>query len=113
MRSANQESSPYIQVQGAKNSRSKKETKPIGQKERIMKMNNTMTLNLNEMEMVNGGWDLWGSVKGALIGAGSGAVVGAIGGAILAGGIGAVPGALGGATAGAIGGFLAGGQAVE
>lgn len=39
----------------------KKETKPTGQKERIMKMNNTMTLNLNEMEMVNGGWDLWGS----------------------------------------------------
>ena len=50
-----------------------------------MKMNNTMTLNLNEIEMVNGGWDLWGSVKGALIGAGSGAVVGAIGG-FLAGG---------------------------
>ena len=51
-----------------------------------MKTNNTMPLNLNEMEMVNGGWDLWGSVKGALIGAGSGAVVGAIDGAILAGG---------------------------
>ena len=31
-------------------------------------MNNTMTLNLNEMEMVNGGWDFWGSIKGALIG---------------------------------------------
>ena len=74
---------------------------------------NMMELNLDEMEMVNGGWDLWGSVKGALIGAGSGAVVGAIGGAILAGGIGAVPGALGGATASAIGGFLAGGQEVE
>ena len=68
---------------------------------------NTMELNMNEMEMVNGGWSLKGVLKeagkyagiyaaagggimlvvsgpaGAVVGAGAGALVGGVGGALI------------------------------
>ena len=39
---------------------------------------NTMELNLNEMEQVNGGWDWLTAAMGALIGGSGGAAIGVI-----------------------------------
>ena len=60
---------------------------------------NTMELNLNEMEMVNGGFDwvkavVWGTV-GATVGAGVGASVGGIPGMVVGGGVGGAVGVVG------------------
>ena len=74
---------------------------------------NTMELSMEEMELINGGFDLWGAIKGALIGAGTGAVGGAIGGAIIGGGVGAIPGALAGALVGGAAGAVAGGREMD
>lgn len=59
-----------------------------------------MELNLNEMEMINGGWNwkksvLWGvfgTVIGASIGAQIGGAPGAVAGAIIGGGAGVASG---------------------
>ena len=54
---------------------------------------NTMELNLDEMEMVNGGWNwkesiFWG-VVGGTAGAGVGGQIGGVPGAIIGGAVGA------------------------
>ena len=61
---------------------------------------NTIELNLNEMEMINGGWKwkkslLWGvfgTVIGASIGAQIGGAPGAVAGALIGGGAGVASG---------------------
>ena len=61
---------------------------------------NMKELNLNEMEMINGGWDwgksvLWGivgTVAGAAIGAQIGGAPGAVAGAVIGGGAGVLSG---------------------
>ena len=61
---------------------------------------NTMELNLNEMEMINGGWDwvksvLWGvfgTVVGASLGASIGGAPGAVAGGLIGGGAGIATG---------------------
>ena len=60
---------------------------------------NTMELNLNEMEVVNGGFDwvktvVWGAV-GATVGAGIGASVGGIPGMVVGGVVGGAIGVVG------------------
>ena len=60
----------------------------------------TMELNLNEMEMINGGWDwaksvLWGvfgTVVGASLGASIGGAPGAVAGGLIGGGAGIATG---------------------
>lgn len=61
--------------------------------------NNMMELNMEQMEMINGGWDwfktvFWGTV-GAVAGAGIGAQVGGIPGAVVGGIIGGAVGVSG------------------
>ena len=61
---------------------------------------NMKELNLNEMELVNGGWS-WkncgiGAVAGALLGAAGGALAGGLAGAAICGVGGAVAGAFAG-----------------
>ena len=61
---------------------------------------NMKELNLNEMEMINGGWDwgksiLWGivgTIAGAAIGAQIGGAPGAVAGAVIGGGAGVLSG---------------------
>ena len=61
---------------------------------------NMMELNMNELEMVNGGWNigksiLWGivgTVVGASIGAQIGGAPGAVAGAVICGGAGVLSG---------------------
>ena len=73
---------------------------------------NTMELNLNELETVNGG-DVWdhvlGVFTGAMGGAFTGMAAGGLGGLGVAGPAGAVTGGLGGFAVGAVGGAVAGG----
>ena len=61
----------------------------------------TMELNLNEMEGINGGWN-WAA---AIVGGVSGAFAGAVLGAYAGGPIGAV---IGGIAGGAVGGIICG-----
>lgn len=61
---------------------------------------NAMELNLNEMEMINGGWNwkeciFWGTV-GTVAGAGVGAHVGGVPGAVIGGVVGGAIGAAAG-----------------
>jgi hypothetical protein len=97
--------SPYIQVQGAiqqlaRTVRNMKERK----KRRMNTMNtNTMELNMNEMEMVNGG-----SFLSILKGTALGIVIGATFGGSAAGPYGAL---VGGAAGGVVGGILGGAMA--
>ena len=58
----------------------------------------TMELNMNEMEMVNGG-NLFGCMIAAIVGAGKGALTGGAAGMVVAGPPGAVVGAVVGALA--------------
>ena len=61
---------------------------------------NVMELNLNEMEMINGGWNwkksvfwgVFGTVIGASIGASIGGGPGAVAGAVIGGGAGVLSG---------------------
>ena len=59
---------------------------------------NTMELNLNEMEMINGGWSWKAFVPGAVIGGIGGLVIGAVSGGIP----GAIIGTVGGAVVGGV-----------
>ena len=54
----------------------------------------TMELNMNEMEMVNGGRSLFGCMIASILGAGKGALTGGAAGMVIAGPPGAVVGAL-------------------
>jgi len=63
--------------------------------------NNMMELNMNEMELVDGGINLLKAITGA--------VVGGLGGAALGGTFGGIPGAVVGGIAGAITGAAVGG----
>ena len=61
---------------------------------------NTMELNLNEMEMISGGWNwkksvLWG-VFGTVVGASIGANIGGAAGAVFGGFVGGAAGVLSG-----------------
>ena len=61
--------------------------------------NNMMELNMNEMELVNGGFDwvktvVWGAV-GTVVGAGIGASVGGIPGMVVGGVVGGAVGVVG------------------
>lgn len=61
---------------------------------------NTMELNLNEMEMISGGWNwkksvLWG-VFGTVVGASIGANIGGAAGAVFGGVVGGAAGVLSG-----------------
>ena len=73
---------------------------------------NMMELQLNEMEMVNGG-DVWDHVTGAEVGFGMGALAGMGVGAAVGGAVAGVPGALTGMqvgiAVGAVGGAVYGG----
>ncbi len=62
---------------------------------------NMMELNMNEMELVNGGINIFGAVIGG--------VVGGLGGAALGGTFGGIPGAVVGGIAGAVTGVAVGG----
>ena len=64
--------------------------------------NNMMELNMNEMELVNGGGDIIGGI-------GKGAIAGAAGGAFIGGVTLGFPGATFGMLIGAAGGAIAGG----
>ena len=63
--------------------------------------NNMMELNMNEMELVNGGVNIFGAITGA--------VLGGLGGAALGGTFGSIPGAVVGGVAGAVTGAVVGG----
>ena len=65
--------------------------------------NDMMELNLNEMEMVNGGWNWAGSIVGGIFGG--------LGGVGLGGSVGVPIGAAVGGVAGAAWGIYAGGKA--
>ena len=54
----------------------------------------TMELNMNEMEMVNGGRSLFGCMIASILGAGKGALTGGAAGMVIAGPPGAVVGAV-------------------
>ena len=77
---------------------------------------NTMELNLNEMELVNGG-GVWDHVLGAAEGVSGGFFAGLFGGLAIAGPGGAAVGSIGGAVAGGVVGGVAGhsgiGDAIE
>ena len=62
---------------------------------------NMMELNMNEMELVNGGFNILGAITGGLVGGLSGAALG--------GTFGGVPGAVIGGIAGAVTGVAVGG----
>ena len=66
------------------------------------KMNtNTRELNMDEMEMVNGGFSVWGAIAGAIYGG----AVGATGGGCVGGPVGGViGGVIGGIAGGIVGG---------
>ena len=63
--------------------------------------NNMMELNMNEMELVNGGFNIFRAIVGG--------VVGGMGGAALGGTFGGIPGAVVGGVAGAVTGVAVGG----
>ena len=68
-------------------------------------------LNMNEMAMVNGGFNVEGALDGASIGWAAGGYTGAIVGSVIAGPVGTLPGALigigtGTACGAIIGGFI-------
>ena len=63
--------------------------------------NNMMELNMNEMELVNGGVNIFRAITGA--------VLGGLGGAALGGTFGSIPGAVVGGVAGAVTGAAVGG----
>jgi hypothetical protein len=73
---------------------------------------NTMELNLNEMELVNGG-SIGDHVLGALVGVGTGFFAGMFGGLAIAGPAGGVVGMVGGAVAGGVVGGVAGQSGVN
>ena len=68
---------------------------------------NTMELNLNEMELVNGG-SIGDHVLGALVGVGTGFFAGMFGGLAIAGPAGGVAGMFGGAVVGGVAGGIGG-----
>lgn len=63
--------------------------------------NNMMELTMDEMEMINAGFNLFGAITGVFVGGVTGAAIG--------GTFGAVPGAVVGGIAGAITGAAIGG----
>ena len=67
--------------------------------------NDMMELNMNEMELVNGGCSIFGAITGA--------VIGGVGGAALGGTFGGIPGAVVGGIAGAATGAAVGGADYE
>ena len=73
---------------------------------------NTMELNLNEMELVNGG-SIGDHVLGALVGVGTGFFAGMFGGLAIAGPGGAAVGCVGGAVAGGVAGGVAGHSGID
>ena len=94
---------PYKQVKGANKlpSTKRKEIKRQKKRKEEIRMNtSTVELNLNELEMVTGGWNwkksvfwgVFGTVIGASIGAQIGGGPGAVAGAIIGGGAGVATG---------------------
>ena len=73
---------------------------------------NTMELNLNEMELVNGG-GIWDHVLGAVEGVAGGFFAGMFGGLAIAGPGGAAVGSVGGAVVGGVVGGVAGQSGVN
>ena len=63
--------------------------------------NNMMELTMDQMELAEGGFNLFGAITGA--------VVGGLGGAALGGTFGGIPGAVVGGIAGAVTGAAVGG----
>lgn len=72
--------------------------------------NNTMELNLNELEMINGGWNWKGFGVGFATGAGYGVFIGGSLGVCVGGGVGGVVGAAIGGVAGGVAMGIAGGR---
>ncbi len=71
------------------------------EREDIHMMNTAMEMNLNEMEMISGGWNWAGCIAGGI----SGAIAGAFSGACAGGPVGAVIGGIaGGVVCGVLGG---------
>ena len=73
---------------------------------------NTMELNLNEMELVNGG-GVWDHVLGAAEGVAGGFFGGLFGGLAIAGPGGAAVGSVGGAVVGGVAGGVAGHSGID
>ena len=79
----------------------RKNKKHNAEREEQTMNNNMMELNMNEMELVNGGVNIFGAITGA--------VLGGLGGAALGGTFGGIPGAVVGGVAGAVTGAAVGG----
>ena len=73
---------------------------------------NTMELNMNELEAVNGGFSLGGFIKGTILGMGAGGAGGCVIGGCIGGPAGAAIGTMVGGTAGGLIGGLYGGELI-